>query len=123
MITYSKLFQHRWILLSICFNLIIHLVVAVIYYNPIDFVLQVETAREIARGKLLYRDINKIIYETQLLPEAQYPPLYLYTLAVLILLFGIETFTFEIAKLFLIIVNFLVAYLMYYLIGNFVDCI
>jgi uncharacterized membrane protein len=84
-------------------------------------VLQIETAREIARGKLLYRDIHEIVYETHLLPEAQYPPLYLYTLAVLILLLGVETFTFEMAKIFLIIVNFLVAYLMYYLVGIYIN--
>ncbi len=108
--------ENRWLIYSFLLNLIIQVVIAVIYYNPVDFVLQVETAREIAQGKLLYRDIGQIIYNERILPNPQYPPLYLYTLAVIIVIIGVDTFTFNMAKIFLIFINFLVALIIYYLI-------
>ncbi|MCK4849047.1 MAG: DUF2029 domain-containing protein, partial [Candidatus Heimdallarchaeota archaeon] len=108
--------KYKWLLFSSVINLVIHIVVALIYFNPIDFVLQVETARKIAQGEVLYRDIGEIFFEGAILPNPQYPPLYLYTLALVILIIGINTFTFEMAKIILIIFNFLLAFLLYYLI-------
>ena len=97
--------KYKWLLVFSLINLFIHIVTAIIYFNPIDFVLQVETARQIAQGNVLYRDINQIIFEGMILPNPQYPPLYLYTLALLIVIIGVNTFTFEMAKLFLIVFN------------------
>jgi uncharacterized membrane protein len=108
--------KNKWLLYSCLVNLIIQVIVAVIYYNPVDFVLQIETAREIAQGKLLYRDIHQIEHNNSLLPNPQYPPLYLYTVAGLIFIVGTNTFTFNMAKMFLISVNFLVSFVIYYLI-------
>ena len=115
------LLQYRWLLLSVFVNLIVHFIVAIIYFNPVDFVLQVETAREIAKGNLLYRDIHQIVYGDVFFPKAQYPPLYLYTLAILVFSIGVGSFTFEMAKFFLIIVNFLVAFVIYYLTSMYLD--
>lgn len=109
-----------WLFISSIINLIIHVVAAFIYFNPIDFVLQVETARKIAQGEVLYRDISQILFEGALLPNPQYPPLYLYTLALVILIIGVNTFTFEMAKIFIIIFNFLLAFLLYYLIKSYI---
>ncbi|MHA2216073.1 MAG: glycosyltransferase 87 family protein [Candidatus Hodarchaeales archaeon] len=108
-----------WLFVSSIINLIIHVIVALIYFNPIDFVLQVETARRIAQGEVLYRDIGQILFEGALLPNPQYPPLYLYTLALVILIIGVNTFTFEMAKILIIIFNFLLAFLLYYLIKSY----
>ncbi len=113
--------EYKWLLFSLVINLVIHFVVALIYFNPIDFVLQVETARKIAQGEVLYRDIGKIFFEDKLIQNPQYPPLYLYTLAFVILIIGVDTFTFEMAKLFLIVFNFLLAFLLYYLIKSYFD--
>ena len=99
--------KYKWLLVFSIINLLIHIVAAIIYYNPIDFVLQVETARQIAQGEVLYRDINQILFGDMLLPNPQYPPLYLYTLALLIVVIGVNTFTFEMAKIFLIVFNFI----------------
>ena len=52
-----------WLFISSIINLIIHVVAAFIYFNPIDFVLQLETARKIAQGEVLYRDISQIVFE------------------------------------------------------------
>ncbi|MHA1978167.1 MAG: hypothetical protein ACW98F_07685 [Candidatus Hodarchaeales archaeon] len=110
--------ENKWLIVSCILNLLIQVIVAVIYFNPIDFVLQVETAREIAQGKLLYRDISQIIYEGSILPNPQYPPLYLYTLAGLIVIIGADAFTFNMAKMFLIFINFFVAFIVYHLINT-----
>ena len=115
------LLKYKWLLVFSIINLLIHIVTAIIYYNPIDFVLQVETARQIAQGKILYRDINQILFGDMLLPNPQYPPLYLYTLALLIAILGVNTFTFEMAKFFLIIFNFLLAFLIYYMVNLYID--
>ncbi len=112
--------NHQWILFSLLGNLIIHLIIGLSYYNPIDFILQLEAAREIARGKLLYRDIGLIIVNNSELPRPQYPPLYLYTLGFLIALIGVETFTWQMAKLLLITFNLIVGLLVYYIILNYV---
>ena len=93
--------KYRWLFVSSIINLIIHVVAALIYFNPIDFVLQVETARKIAQGEVLYRDIGQILFEGVLLPNPQYPPLYLYTLALVIMIIGVNTFTYEMAKIFI----------------------
>ncbi len=111
--------KYKWLLLSLVINLVIHFVVALIYFNPIDFVLQVETARKIAQGEVLYRDIGRILFEGKILPHPQYPPLYLYTLALVILIIGVNTFTFEMVKVLLIVFNFLLAFLLYYLINSY----
>ncbi|PWI48591.1 hypothetical protein CEE45_05990 [Candidatus Heimdallarchaeota archaeon B3_Heim] len=110
--------ENKWLILSCFLNLIIQVIIAVIYFNPIDFVLQVETAREIAQGKVLYRDINQIIYEGSILPNPQYPPLYLYTLAALMFIAGVDAFSYNMVKIFLILVNFIVAFLIYHLINT-----
>ncbi|UCG90451.1 MAG: DUF2029 domain-containing protein, partial [Candidatus Heimdallarchaeota archaeon] len=105
--------DHKWLLLSLMCNLIIHLILGLIYYNPVDFVLQFEAAKKIAQGQLLYRDIGQIIIDDVELPRPQYPPLYLYTLGFLIALIGVETFTWQMAKLFLITFNLIVSFLVY----------
>ncbi len=112
--------NHQWILLSLFGNLVIHLIIGLSYYNPIDFILQLEAAKEIARGKLLYRDIGQIIVNNSELPRPQYPPLYLYTLGFLIALIGVETFTWQLAKLFLIAFNLIVGLLVYYIILSYI---
>ena len=110
--------ENKWLILSCFLNLIIQVIIAVIYFNPIDFVLQVETAREIAQGKVLYRDIHQIIYEGSILPNPQNPPLYLYTLAALMFIAGVDAFSYNMVKIFLILVNFIVAFLIYHLINT-----
>lgn len=112
------LHQNKWLILSCFLNLIIQVIIAVLYFNPIDFVLQVETAREIAQGKILYRDIHQIIYEGSILPKPQYPPLYLYTLAALMFIAGVDAFSYNMVKIFLILVNFILAFLIYHLINT-----
>lgn len=111
--------EYKWLLFSLVMNLVIHFVIALIYFNPIDFVLQVESARKIAQGEVLYRDIGNIFFEDKILLNPQYPPLYLYTLAFVILIIGVNTFTFEMAKILLIVFNFLLAFLLYYLINSY----
>jgi Gpi18-like mannosyltransferase len=110
--------ENKWLVISSILNMLLQVIVAIIYFNPIDFVLQVETARQIAQGNLLYRDINQIVYNGFVLPNPQYPPLYLYTLAALIFIVGTEIFTFNMAKLLLIFVNFFVAFQIYHLINT-----
>lgn len=109
-----------WMVISLLFNLVIHLFVGLSYYNPVDFVLQFEAAKKIAQGMLLYRDIGPLLlidgYE---LPSPQYPPLYLYTLGSLITFFGVENFTWQMAKIFLIFVNFIVSLLIFYIIRRY----
>jgi hypothetical protein len=95
------------------FNLLIHLILGLIYYNPVDFGVQCEAAKKIAQGQLLYRDIGKIIINGGELPKPPYPPLYLYTLGFLISIIGVETFTWQMAKLFLITINLIVGLLVY----------
>ncbi|MHA1967091.1 MAG: hypothetical protein ACW964_04730 [Candidatus Hodarchaeales archaeon] len=119
-----KVFSDRknsLIIISLIFNLIIHLIIALSYYNPVDFILQYEAAKKIAQGMLLYRDIGVIQINGYILPRPQYPPLYLYTLGILIALFGVEIFTWQMAKIFLIIVNIFVSYLIYYLINHYIQ--
>ena len=101
--------------LSLIINLIIHLIIGLSYYNPVDFVLQVEAAKKIAQGNLLYRDIGEIVVNGFTLQKPQYPPLYLYTLGSLIALVGVDSFTWQMAKLFLIIVNLIVGVLLFYI--------
>jgi Gpi18-like mannosyltransferase len=108
--------RNKILIYSTILNIGIQLIVALIYFNPIDFVLQVETARKIAQGNLLYKDINQIVFEGKILPKAQYPPLYLYSLAFLIFIVGTEVFSFEMAKIFIIFTNFSVAFLLYLMI-------
>ncbi len=48
--------------------------------NPVDFMLQVGAAVDIAKGKMLYRDIGERIIGQSRLPRPQYPPLYLHAL-------------------------------------------
>ena len=105
--------DHKWFLLSLLCNLIIHLILGLIYYNPVDFVLQFEAAKKIAQGQLLYRDIGQFITDDVELPKPQYPPLYLYTLGFVIAIIGVEKFTWQMAKLFLIIFNLIVGFLVY----------
>ena len=113
--------KYKFLLISCIVNLVIHIIAALIYFNPIDFVLQVETARQIAQGEVLYRDINQIIFDGTILPNPQYPPFYLYSLALLIVIIGVSAFTFEMAKLYLILFNFLLAFLLYYIVNTFFD--
>ena len=109
-----------WIVISLLFNLVIHLFIGLSYYNPVDFVLQFEAAKKIAQGKLLYRDIGSLLLSNGIeLPRPQYPPLYLYTLGSLITLFGVENFTWQMAKIFLILVNILVSLLIFYIIRRY----
>ena len=110
---FQFLARNKILIYSVVINIIIQVFVALIYYNPIDFVLQVETARKIAQGDLLYRDIDQIIYEGNILPKAQYPPLYLYSLALVIHIIGVEVFSFTMAKILIILTNFAVAFLLY----------
>ena len=105
-----------WMIISLIFNLIIHLAIGLSYYNPVDFVLQFEAAKKIAQGLLLYRDIGSLQLDGYVLPRPQYPPLYLYTLGSLITFFGVENFTWQMAKIFLILVNFIVSLLIFYII-------
>ncbi|MFX0016518.1 MAG: hypothetical protein ACFE98_18130 [Candidatus Hermodarchaeota archaeon] len=92
-----------------------------VYYNPVDFVLQFEAAKKIAQGKLLYRDIGKFMTDSVELPRPQYPPLYLYTLGLLIAIIGVDVFTWQTAKLFLIIVNLIVGILIYLIIKDYLQ--
>ncbi|MFX0182419.1 MAG: hypothetical protein ACFE95_04975 [Candidatus Hodarchaeota archaeon] len=112
--------NNRWLryaLASLLINLLVHLIVGLIYYNPVDFVLQFEAAKEIARGSLLYRDIGEIVIDgNKHLPRPQYPPLYLYSLAFFIILIGVDIFTWQMAKLFLIVFNLFVGTLIYYIV-------
>ena len=110
---FQFLARNKFLIYSIVINIIIQVFVALIYYNPIDFVLQVETARKIAQGDLLYRDIDQIIYEGNILPKAQYPPLYLYCLALVIHIIGVEVFSFTMAKILIVLTNFALAFLLY----------
>jgi hypothetical protein len=119
----SKLYLNKdtkIFLLSLLFNLIIHLFLGFIYYNPVDFVLQFEAAKKIAQGQLLYRDIGEFVTEYGTLPRPQYPPLYLYTLGLVIAIIGVEAFTWQMVKLFLIIFNLLVGILVYFIV---LDCL
>jgi uncharacterized membrane protein len=108
--------EKRALTISVLLNLVIHTIAAIVYFNPVDFVLQVETARQIAQGRILYYNIEQITFHDSILPNPQYPPLYLYSLAILIFVVGTEAFTFFMAKLFLTLVNFAVGFLLYYLI-------
>ncbi|UCE12710.1 MAG: DUF2029 domain-containing protein [Candidatus Heimdallarchaeota archaeon] len=112
--------NYQWLFLSLIGNLVIHLFFGLIYHNPVDFVLQFEAAKEIAQGKLLYRDIGEIEINGDLLPRPQYPPLYLYTLGLLISLIGVDTFTWQMAKVFLIAMNLAVGVLIYSIVLNYV---
>jgi len=100
---------------------LIHLFVSLIYYNPIDFVLQLEAAKEIARGRILYKDIGEIIINDSQLPRPQYPPLYLYSLAIFISFIGVEDFSWQMAKLFLISFNLMNGLLIYYIVFNYLQ--
>jgi hypothetical protein len=112
--------NNRWVryaIASLLINLLIHLIVGLIYYNPIDFVLQLEAAKEIARGSLLYRDIGELVIDDNIqLPRPQYPPLYLYSLAFFIIIIGVDIFTWQMVKLFLIAFNLFVGTLIYYIV-------
>ena len=109
-----------WIVISLVFNLVIHLFIGLSYYNPVDFVLQFEAAKKISQGMLLYRDIGPLILNNGIeLPRPQYPPLYLYTLGSLVTFFGVENFTWQMAKIFLILVNFIVSLLIFYIIRRY----
>jgi hypothetical protein len=110
-IHFNKAF--KLFLLSLLLNLLIHLILGFLYYNPVDFVLQFEAAKKIAQGQLLYRDIGEFVTDKGILPKPQYPPLYLYTLGLIIAIVGVETFTWQMVKLFLIIFNPLVGILVY----------
>ncbi|MFX0085772.1 MAG: hypothetical protein ACFFAU_08860 [Candidatus Hodarchaeota archaeon] len=108
--------RRSWLYLSLALNLVIHLIFGLLYYNPVDFVIQFEAAKKIAQGKLLYRDIGEIIVDGLKLQKPQYPPLYLYSLGSLIALIGVDTFTWQMAKIFLIVVNLIVGLLLFYII-------
>lgn len=110
--------NHKWLFLSLLCNLIIHLILGLVYYNPVDFVLQFEAAKKIAQGQLLYRDIGQIISDGDVLPRPQYPPLYLYTLGLFIAIIGVETFSWQMAKLILIAFNLIVGMLVYHIVLN-----
>ena len=110
----------KLLLLSLFFNLIIHLILGFLYYNPVDFVLQFEAAKKIAQGQLLYRDIGELMTDVGPLPKPQYPPLYLYALGFIIAIVGVKTFTWQMVKLFLIIFNLLVGILVYIIV---LDCL
>ncbi len=114
----KSIFDKRksWLYLSLAFNLVIHLIFGLSYYNPVDFVLQFEAAKKIAQGKLLYRDIGEIIVDGLKLQKPQYPPLYLYSLGSLIALIGEDIFTWQMAKIFLIAINLMVGLLLFYII-------
>lgn len=101
--------------LSLILNLIIHLIIALSYYNPVDFVLQFEAAKKIAQGSLLYRDIGELRINGYILQKPQYPPLYLYTLGSIIALVGVDSFTWQMAKIFLIMINLVVGVLLFYI--------
>jgi hypothetical protein len=119
----NSIFDKRksWLYLSLAFNLVIHLIIGLSYYNPVDFVLQFEAAKKIAQGKLLYRDIGEIIVNGFRLQKPQYPPLYLYTLGSLIALIGVDTFTWQMAKIFLILVNLIVGLLLFYILKTYLS--
>lgn len=110
-----------YLLCSLLLNLVIHLFVSLIYFNPVDFVLQLEAAKEIARGRVLYRDIGEIIINNSELPRPQYPPFYLYSLATFISFIGVENFSWQMAKLFLISFNLMSGLLVYYIVFNYLQ--
>jgi len=112
--------EFKLFLLSLFCNLIIHLILGFLYYNPVDFVLQYEAAKKIAQGQLLYRDIGEIMTDGGTLPRPQYPPLYLYSLGLIIAIVGVEAFTWQMVKLFLIIFNLMVGILVYLIV---LDCL
>ncbi len=95
------------------------MILGLLYYNPVDFVLQFEAAKKIAQGQLLYRDIGALVIDGAELPKPQYPPLYLYTLGFIISIVGVETFTWQMVKLFLIIFNLLVGILVYQIVLDY----
>ncbi|MHA1215056.1 MAG: hypothetical protein ACTSPG_07145 [Candidatus Hodarchaeales archaeon] len=97
----NLLAETKWFYISLIANITIHLFLGLIYKNPVDFVLQFEAAKDIARGKLLYRDIDQFIINNIELPRPQYPPLYLYTLALFILIIGVNNVTWQMVKMFL----------------------
>ncbi|MFX1538644.1 MAG: glycosyltransferase 87 family protein, partial [Promethearchaeota archaeon] len=109
----------KLLLISLLFNSIIHLILGFIYFNPVDFVLQYEAAKKIAQGQLLYRDIGEFVTDSGTLPRPQYPPLYLYTLGLIISIVGVEIFTWQMVKLFLIIFNLLVGILVYLIVLDY----
>jgi hypothetical protein len=111
----------RHIIISLFINVLVHLVVGLIYFNPVDFVLQFEAAKEIAQGKLLYRDIGQIIFEGNILPRPQYPPLYLYTLGTLISIVGVENISWQGVKLFLITCNLINGILLYLILSKITE--
>ncbi|MHA2226142.1 MAG: hypothetical protein ACXAC8_13105 [Candidatus Hodarchaeales archaeon] len=104
--------------LSLLIASIVQLIIGFSYFNPVDFVLQFESAKQIAQGKLLYRDIGSVIINGTQLPRPQYPPLYLYTLGFLIAIIGVDNFTWQMVKIFLITVNLIVGILIYNIVLN-----
>ncbi|NHJ01599.1 MAG: DUF2029 domain-containing protein [Candidatus Heimdallarchaeota archaeon] len=106
------------LIFSVLANLLLQMVVSLLYFNPVDFVLQFEAAKAISRGAVLYRDIDSIIIDNTILPRPQYPPLYLYTLSMLITLIPIENFPWQMVKIFLVIINIITGLLVYQIILN-----
>ncbi len=106
--------ENKYFYISIVVNIFIHLFIGLIYYNPVDFVLQFEAAKLIAQGRLLYRDIGYIIFNDRLLPNPQYPPLYLYTLAFYIVLIGVNNVSWQLIKLFLLPFSISIGIFVYY---------
>ncbi len=85
--------QDTWILMIvmiISYLLFTVTAVFIIGNNPVDFVLQVGASIDIAKGKLLYRDIDERIFGSSRLPRPQYPPLYLHFLAFIFWIFQIK---------------------------------
>jgi len=110
--------ENKFFYISIGLNICIHLFIGLVYYNPVDFVLQFEAAKLIVQGRLLYRDIGQIMFNDTILPNPQYPPFYLYSLAFYILLIGVEKISWQLVKLFLIPFSISIGVFVYYTLKN-----
>ena len=92
--------------------------VFVVGNNPVDFILQVGAAVDIANGKLLYRDIGERVIGHSRLPRPQYPPLYLHALGFVYWVFNIkqiDDMAIMIAKIFLTTFVVLDAIILYFI--------
>ncbi|MCY3413119.1 MAG: DUF2029 domain-containing protein [Candidatus Heimdallarchaeota archaeon] len=101
------------LLAELKYRLALHLCVALIqltfaflYVNPVDVMVQYYAAIDISQGLLLYQDVQN----HSGLPYPTYPPVYLYYLAALFLLFGASL---SLLKLQLIVFNTLLAEIIY----------
>lgn len=105
--------REKWVFVSLFCHFIIQIIVSLLYYNPVDFILQFDAAKKISQGYMLYVDIGEITVDGIMLPRPQYPPLYLYTLGFVFWLVGPSLTTWQVAKIFLVGCNMFVGFLIY----------